>query len=191
MGAYHGGQYEQRQTPPPPSHTPPPPSQQWPPRTSQIKPGKRVNISIVWFVVLMLGVAVLSYSCGYFGRGAAQNTTPRALPALTGSQFPPSEQPAPAPAPPPAPAPVAQGPDSTTVGNGDWVAGTHMQPGTYRTNGPAEGLFMFCTGTIKSAGGDTLDLNSSGGEDGGPIQLQVKAGQVLSSAGCQDWTKQP
>lgn len=174
MSAYPGPQHEQQQT-----------GRAWPPRTSEVMPPAKRRVGKVAAATLGLLACLVSCSLGY-GLGAnSKGTAPRTVaPTVTYALPTPEAQ-----APPPPAVPAPAGP-ATTIGNGDWVVGQHVQPGTYRTNGPLDGLFMYCQGSTETDG-RIADLRNSGGEDGGPIQLELKDGQTFSSTGCQDWTRQP
>lgn len=85
-----------------------------------------------------------------------------------------------------------QKPTVASIEEGMWLVGTDVPSGTYRTAGAAEGLFQFCTWTVRSGEGadsDIVDFNTSG-KTNEPGRVVLKKGQVFETSGCQKWVKQ-
>ena len=87
-------------------------------------------------------------------------------------------------------APVQNGP-ATTFGDGTWVVGEDIVPGTYRSTGAKEGIFEFCsvfTYANDTADGSVLALDSANANE--PIRIKV-SGKVKSvkASGCETFTK--
>lgn len=74
----------------------------------------------------------------------------------------------------------------TTITEGDWVVGTDVAPGTYRT---AEAVSGMCYWGIYRAGTNKGDIVQNDIVTGGRPTVTLKAGQEFSSTGCGTWTK--
>ena len=98
---------------------------------------------------------------------------------------------APAAAPAAAVAPPVQNGPATTFGDGTWVVGSEIVPGTYRSTGAREGIFEFCsvfTYATDTADGEVLAVDSANANE--PIRIKV-SGKVKSvkASGCEPFTK--
>jgi hypothetical protein len=86
---------------------------------------------------------------------------------------------------------VAVGP-KTSFGEGTWVVGEEIEPGTYRTTGAAGGFIDYCQVTTYSdeaASSDKLlDLRNGNADE--PIRIKI-SGKVKSvtMSGCEDFVK--
>ncbi|WP_457031414.1 hypothetical protein [Kitasatospora sp. P5_F3] len=92
-------------------------------------------------------------------------------------------EPAAAPAPAPAPAP-----GDTIAGNGTYLVGDDIQPGTYKTAGPGSlGLCYWERGKDSSGGFDSIIANDN--LTGQGVVTIKKTDKVFKTQGCQVWTK--
>jgi hypothetical protein len=97
---------------------------------------------------------------------------------------------APAVAAPAAAAPAASGP-KTSFGDGTWVVGEDIQPGTYKTAGATAGVMEFCA--VSTHSGDTTDspiIDIASANANEPIRIKV-TGKVkaVKASGCEDFVK--
>jgi hypothetical protein len=82
----------------------------------------------------------------------------------------------------PTPAPTSA---FLTFGNGVFIVGTEIQPGTYRTRVPSPG----CYWDRLSAFGGTLDnIIANGGSDGPELVTISASDKGFRSSGCGTWT---
>lgn len=79
--------------------------------------------------------------------------------------------------------PVASFPG--TFGDGDWVAGKHVQTGTYRTEGASSSLFSICSYTVYGVDGEIINGGVSNQNE--PMSATLKLGQSIESRGCETW----
>ncbi|MGH9211597.1 MAG: DUF1707 SHOCT-like domain-containing protein [Acidimicrobiales bacterium] len=82
-------------------------------------------------------------------------------------------------APPAAPA--------TTMGNGDWLVGSDIQAGTYRSTGPSgvlECAWERASDFTHDMTGDLVDYDFTAD----PAVVQVRAGERFTTDGCGTWT---
>ncbi|MEU7891258.1 hypothetical protein AB0B45_00190 [Nonomuraea sp. NPDC049152] len=98
----------------------------------------------------------------------------------------------PAASQPPAATPTAgQQPTSggSPQGSGLQVVGTDIQPGTYKTEGPAPGQPMCYWARLKGTGGDPGDVITSGLPTG-PATVTIEAtDKAFQSGGCGPWVR--
>lgn len=75
-------------------------------------------------------------------------------------------------------------------GDGTFVVGTEVKPGTYRTAGPADDAFDTCYwARLKSTSGDVGDIIANGTTKG-PATVTVKpSDNAFQTTGCKDWKK--
>lgn len=73
---------------------------------------------------------------------------------------------------------------NTFAGEGLYVVGQDVNPGTYKTGGP-DG--RSCYYAIKNGTGADSDIIDNNIVDG-PATVTLKAGQVFETSNCQDWT---
>lgn len=82
------------------------------------------------------------------------------------------------------PSPVATKPG--TIGNGTWVVGEDVKPGTYRSPGATDSSFPFCSWQVKT-GKAYGDMGTSG-EVADPQLVTLQKGQQFETSGCGTWT---
>lgn len=86
---------------------------------------------------------------------------------------------------PPAPAESATSGLQATITQGQWLVGTDVEPGTYRSPGPIAG-YTTCFWFRKTADGSRT-LDSSGAQ--GPSRVTLKSGELFENGSCQPFTK--
>lgn len=127
----------------------------------------------VWPWILAAPAAIVIVGCGNIGA-----TTPAAGPATptaTRADTPPL---------------TAAGPQ-TSFGDGTWVVGEDIQPGTYKSAGAQQGIFELCS--VTTLAGDTsdsaiIDWVTANADE--PVRIKV-TGKVkaVKATGCEDFTK--
>lgn len=75
---------------------------------------------------------------------------------------------------------------ANTVGDGVWVVGDDIEPGTYR----ATDVSSDCYWAITVTGSNGADIVNNGIPGGGNPQVTVEKGQDFESARCGEWVKQ-
>lgn len=76
-----------------------------------------------------------------------------------------------------------------TVTNGMWLVGTDIQPGTYRTPGPADSVLPNCYWErLRDASGEFSAIIANGNATG-PVSVTVLAGEYFASSGCRSWER--
>lgn len=116
-----------------------------------------------------------------FGAAAAHTPVPAAVPAVPAL---PTVQSAPAAAPvAPAQAPKA----GTIPGNGTYVVGTDIQPGTYKSAGPASVICYYAR--LKDTSGDFQSIISNNTSQGAATVTIAASDGAFETTGCQTWTK--
>ena len=80
--------------------------------------------------------------------------------------------------------------DSTSFGDGEWLVGVgkEIQPGVYRTPGAQERNNTYFCGAVVEVNDTPVDSASSQGVNQ-PARITLKAGQTVTSTGCQRWQK--
>ncbi|WP_431893498.1 hypothetical protein [Nonomuraea sp. bgisy101] len=77
----------------------------------------------------------------------------------------------------------------TPPGSGLQVVGTDIQPGTYKTDGPAPGQPLCYWARLKGTGGDPGDVITSGMPTG-PATVTIEAtDKAFQSGGCGPWVR--
>lgn len=161
----------------PPPQMPPPP-----PRKARVWPWVVGGIVLLLIVVSALG-----------GKGTSTPPTAAAgtaVPTAARAAAPVPASTVAAPAQDYTPAAVPAGP-RTSFGDGTWVVGEDIVPGTYKTPGAQHGVFEFCSVTTHS--GDTTDspiVDIAAANADEPIRIKV-SGRVKSVEvhGCEDFVK--
>lgn len=89
----------------------------------------------------------------------------------------------------PAPAPAAALPPGlpTTLGEGKFVVGTDIAPGTYHTTGPSSHLDCYWERLKRTLGADSIIANSLG-RDPATVTIDGTDG-VFQTRWCSTWTK--
>ncbi|WP_216216256.1 hypothetical protein [Amycolatopsis aidingensis] len=75
---------------------------------------------------------------------------------------------------------------ANTVGDGVWVVGVDVEPGTYR----ATDVGSDCYWKITASGSNGSDIVDNGIPGGGNPTITLAEGQDFQSARCGDWTRQ-
>ena len=128
------------------------------------------------------GIALLLVIIAMAGGGHAPAPTTSASPA-------PSAASAPSSAPVAEPSTAPAGP-ATSFGDGTHVVGQDIEPGTYRTAGPATGSFGTCYWSrLRNTSGE-LDGIIANGLPTGPATVTIRSGDAaFETTGCQTWIK--
>ncbi|MBB5920069.1 hypothetical protein FHR81_001099 [Actinoalloteichus hoggarensis] len=94
-----------------------------------------------------------------------------------------------APAPETAAAAVEEesGP-AVTIQGGNYVVGTDMVAGTWRTDGPADSVIPNCYWARNSDASGELGAILANGNTEGPATVTVSDGEVFESSGCEPWS---
>lgn len=83
-----------------------------------------------------------------------------------------------------------QGPQ-TSFGEGTWIVGVDIEPGTYRSTGAKEGLFEFCSyKRLKEPTSDSDSLSWGTANANEPIVIAIKPTDgAFQSSNCDTFTK--
>jgi hypothetical protein len=81
-----------------------------------------------------------------------------------------------------------QAPAISVPGDGEYNVGTDMQPGTYRTKGPAYGTPGCYWERDKDSSGSFNSIIANDNLTGSGL-VTVAKGEIFKSQGCQTWTK--
>jgi len=163
------------QTPPQglPSYPPPPYQQQPPP--------KRKSRTWLWIVGILVAL-IIFYQVGHatFSQ-TGTSTTPAATQAPATDNTPAATQP-----PVATTAPTTPTPTFATFGDGTYMVGTDIQPGTYRTRVGSAGCYYE---RLKGFGGTIDDIIANNNTDA-PAVVTIKASDKgFTSQNCGTWTK--
>jgi hypothetical protein len=127
-------------------------------------------------------VVLLLIIIGSTSKSAPKSNTTTPSVATSASQAAAPTNPAP-PAKPSGPA--------TSFGDGTWVVGDEIQPGTYRSAGATPGLFDLCsasTHTGDAADGSIIDWKTANA--GEPVRIKVSGpAKSVEAHGCETFTK--
>lgn len=160
---------------------------QWAPPTAQIPPKKQRKWPwIVGIVVAFLfGIAV---------SGGSKTSTTSAAGGVSTTQTVTVAAPAPQQAAEPAvaEAPAAQSGPKTSFGDGTWVVGEDIVPGTYKSAGAQAGIMELCSVTTHSDenadSNTTLDWKTANANE--PIRLKADGKvKAVKASGCEDFVK--
>ncbi len=79
----------------------------------------------------------------------------------------------------------------TTYGDGTYLVGEDLKPGTYRSAGAAEGMFQLCSWSIKTSDDQDARIVDIGtaGELTDRQRVKLKAGQAFETNGCAPWER--
>ncbi|WP_438307014.1 hypothetical protein ACSHXN_46970 (plasmid) [Streptomyces sp. HUAS TT11] len=152
-----------------------------------VKPSRRK----AWLTHGAVGVVALFLGAAAGGGGAEANGNAAANPAATVTA---TAKAAAAPAPTvtatktvTAKPPKPKGPATTIAGDGEYLVGTDMQAGTYRTAGPDNSVLCYWERAKDSTG----DFNSIIANNNlqGSGRATVRKGEVFKTTGCQKWAK--
>jgi hypothetical protein len=78
---------------------------------------------------------------------------------------------------------------TTVAGDGEYLVGQDMQPGTYRTAGPADGSGGDCYWQRSKDSSGSMDSIIANDNLAGSGRVTVSKGEVFKSTGCQNWVK--
>ena len=158
---------------------------QWPTPPAPPQPPKKEAKRVHW-----AGVIVIGFFCFVFGIGCGA-TTSGSTPAAQSSPSTSAPRPtytAPTYSPPVTVAPAAP---TTSFGDGTWIVGSDIQPGTYRSSGAKQGLFELCSATTKSgasSNSDTIDWVTANANE--PVVIEIGPGvKAFEVSGCEPFTK--
>ncbi|MGX9888653.1 hypothetical protein [Streptomyces sp. NPDC002276] len=75
-------------------------------------------------------------------------------------------------------------------GDGTYVVGEDIEPGTYRTDGPQGGLVPNCYwARLSSTSGDLRDIIANGNTKGRTTVTIASTDKAFTTSGCNRWTK--
>jgi hypothetical protein len=94
---------------------------------------------------------------------------------------------------PTAPAVAAPAPTATTIpGEGTYLVGSEITPGTYRSPGAKKGFFEFCSYTrlrdTSGGSGAMIDMGTANANEPMIVTIAPSDG-AFKSSGCEDWTR--
>jgi hypothetical protein len=79
---------------------------------------------------------------------------------------------------------------TTIPGDGSYIVGTDIQPGTYQTKGPASSAIPNCYWERdSSASGDLGSIIANDNTVGSATVTVQSTDKLFKTSGCQDWTK--
>ncbi|MFI7297399.1 hypothetical protein [Streptomyces sp. NPDC050121] len=161
-------------------------------------PARKPSRRKTWFTHSAVALVALGLGAG-MGGGADAGDGKAATPTPTVTVTAAAKGAAPAPtktaAKPttPTPTPTTKPADTTAAsaakisGDGEYLVGEDMKPGTYKTQGPGDSSICYWERAKDSSGG--FDSIITNGTPTGTGRVTVKKGEVFKTQGCQDWTK--
>lgn len=167
---------------PAPAHFGPPPQPGKPSRGKAV-----ITHGLVAVVALGLGAGLGSSAAG------ANDNAATAVPTVTRSAAPvptvTATKPGTAAAPKQQPKPTGATSQSAAKvsGDGTYLVGQDMEPGTYKTKGPATGSLCYWERAKDSSGEFTSIITNA--TPTGTARVTVNKGEVFKTQSCQDWTK--
>lgn len=179
----------------PPSVPPPPPGWVQVPQAPP-PPASRPRHPVVTHLLVAVMALGLGAAIGASGASGAKNGT-------SGAQAQAAPTTATTAATAPAPRSTATKPTATTTapstaaaasstsvsGDGQYLVGQDMRPGTYRTKGPSAGSLGDCYWERdKDSSGDMNSIIANDNLAGSGI-VTVSEGEVFKTTGCQDWVR--
>lgn len=168
----------------------------------QPTPGKQRRrhpvLSHAAVAVVALGIGAVIGSAGHStdttaGNAGTASTAQAAAPATSAAVTTPSAS-AIASSPKTSSAAAAPATSASTVpttvsGDGEYLVGTDMQPGTYRTAGPSDGSLGMCYWERdKNASGDFDAIIANDNLTGSGL-VTVQRGEYFKTTGCQNWVR--
>jgi hypothetical protein len=138
---------------------------------------------------IVVAIIVLASMSG--GAEPAPTATAPAAPATTAAQAAPPATAAPTTAAPTteAPAPAPASGLATTFGDGDWLVGTDIAPGSYRSPGVDGSLCSY--NTHDESGDVVLEPGMFDAKQDGPSRVTLEEGWTFQTSGCEDFVLQP
>ncbi|MCD7437291.1 hypothetical protein K4B79_03535 [Streptomyces lincolnensis] len=173
------------------SEQPPPWGPQQPP------PAPRRSRSVKG-VLTHTAAAVLGLIIGaVIGSGGAddsdskgKDTAPSAMVTVTRTateteSAPPAEE-----TPTPTPNPTRKAPDGEIPGDGTYIVGDDIRPGTYRTDGPEESVIPNCYWARLSGTSGEFDEIIANANTAGPTTVTISASDgAFQTTGCKTWKR--
>ena len=142
----------------------------------QIVPPPPVKKSHTWLWVLAGAlVLVVVMLCGIMAAGDPKSTvTPQDTGKVPQKAGTPSKQVGP------------------YIGEGEWLVGTDVAPGTYRTSGAVDDAYPACAWVVRKDDDQNSPVIDVGASDkvNAPGRVVLKKGQVFETSGCKGWVKQ-
>lgn len=180
---------------PPQPFGPPPTPQTGRPRWAR----KRVVIPAA---VVLFGIGSAAGAAGSADGGTTAGAKPGPTVTVTAKPVAPAgdEEPAPEvtvtktvtakpkakPKPKPEPEPKVVG----IPGDGTFVVGDEVKPGTYKTTGPADSAFPNCYwARLKGTSGDFEDIIANGNPQGQTTVTIASGDGAFQTSGCEEWKK--
>jgi hypothetical protein len=177
-----------QQYPPPQSPYSPHGDPPLPEPTSRAKKPRRWPWVLGIIAALFVGMGIGGGSSGAGNTASTAVTTKTVTVEAPAPAAPTPAAAAPAPQQaveaPQAEQPATSSGPATSFGSGQWSSPDEVQPGTYRSPGP-EGTLCYADTT--PANGGNIDQQEV--SNGGPVRIRVKAGQIVKTSGCQEFTK--
>ncbi|WP_327315759.1 hypothetical protein [Streptomyces sp. NBC_01235] len=155
-------------------------------------PAKKPSRRKTWFTHSAVALVALGMGAG-MGGGADAGDGEAATPAPTVTVTAAAKGAAPTKTAAKPTTPTAKPTDTTAAsaakisGDGEYLVGQDMKPGTYKTKGPTDGSMCYWE-RAKDSSGD-FDSIITNGTPTGTGRVTVKKGEVFKTQGCQDWTK--
>ncbi|MER7112303.1 hypothetical protein [Streptomyces sp. NPDC000229] len=131
---------------------------------------------------LLMGVLIGIVGTGGDTDGSSQ---PPASPTTTA---PASEVPSPAPTPPEATG-TAKATAQEIPGDGTFLVGQEVRPGTYRSAGPADALTDCYWARLKGTTGDFSQIIANGAGKGPATVTVLATDKAFQTSGCQTWKR--
>ena len=140
----------------------------------------------MWPWIILTGVVALFIGVGIGSSGS------KTAPATTGtSASKVTAAPTVAAQPPAQPPAEAKPGPATTFGDGTWVVGEDIQPGTYKSTGARPGIFQVCsvsTHTGDAGDGNVIAWETANGANE-PVRIKVDKAGSVKATGCEVFTK--
>lgn len=137
---------------------------------------RRWPVPLAAVIGLVIGIVIGSSGSGSSGSSA---------PATATAPAPAQDKATPAA---PAPAPVPAKPAG--IGDGTHTVPGEVQPGTYRTDGPADSIVPLCTWErLRNTSGEPSAMITIGTSQGPATVTIAPSDGAFQTSGCKPWTK--
>ncbi|MFC5027843.1 hypothetical protein ACQFX6_17245 [Streptomyces sp. DSM 41987] len=155
-------------------------------------PAKKPLRRKAWFTHSAVALVALGLGAGMggganAGDGMAATPAPAVTAAAKGAAPAPTKTAAKPTTPTTQPARTTAAPTAKISGDGEYLVGQDMKPGTYKTKGPTDGPMCYWARSKDSSG--DFDSIITNGTPTGTGRVTVKKGEVFKTQGCQDWTE--
>ncbi|WP_329218201.1 hypothetical protein OG352_18250 [Streptomyces sp. NBC_01485] len=155
-------------------------------------PAKKPSRRKSWFTHSAVALVALGLGAGMggganAGDGEAATPAPTVTVTAAAKGAAPTETAAKPATPTTEPADITAASAAKISGDGEYLVGQDMEPGTYKTKGPTDGSMCYWE-RAKDSSGD-FDSIITNGTPTGTGRVTVKKGEVFKTQGCQDWTK--